>query len=98
MSQDLVFWEWLMFFCLVTVIFIFLYAAMRYFEFSRKAFLKSGAFFFIFLAFSQFFDAGAEYFGLTWLWFSNGQVLSLLLGLVCGSVYIGIRRLIKGWL
>ncbi|WP_345119196.1 hypothetical protein [Bartonella pachyuromydis] len=46
----------------------------------------------------QFVYEGAKYFGLTWLWFSNPWLFSVLFGLVCGSVYIGIRRLIKGWL
>lgn len=89
--------QWLMLFGPLAVVCGVLYVAMRYFRVTKKAFLKGIASSFIIIALSQFIKAGAEHFGLTWLWFSNKWVFSFLLVSVCGCAGIGLKSLVMAW-
>ncbi|WP_375628850.1 hypothetical protein [Bartonella sp. TT67HLJMS] len=96
MPHDLFFLPWLEVFCFVALVFVSVYAAMRSFGVTWKAFLKKMALSFIIITVSKFVYAQAEHFGLTWVWFSNKWVFHILFGvvfgLVLGFIYLGARR------
>ncbi|WP_375666989.1 hypothetical protein [Bartonella sp. CL26QHWL] len=71
MPHDLVFLPWLVFFCFVALVFVSIYAAMRFFGVTRKDFFKSGVLAFFVGVTSKFVYAQAEHFGLAQVWFSN---------------------------
>ncbi|WP_375670908.1 hypothetical protein [Bartonella sp. CL434QHHD] len=97
MSNDVMFLQWLGFFCFVALVFVSIYAAMRFFGVTRKAFLKNLALSFIIIAVSKFVYGQAEHFGLAWLWFSNKWVFHILFGvvfgLILGLICLGAKRL-----
>ncbi|WP_375660827.1 hypothetical protein [Bartonella sp. CL71SXKL] len=97
MPNDLVFLLWLGFFCFVALVFVSIYAAMRFFGVTRKAFLKNLALSFIIIAVSKFVYGQAEHFGLAQVWFSNKLVFHILFGvvfgLILGLICLGAKRL-----
>ncbi|WP_375631445.1 MULTISPECIES: hypothetical protein [unclassified Bartonella] len=97
MSNDLMFLQWLALFCPLVLAFVSIYAAMRFFGVTRKAFLKNLALSFIIIAVSKFVYGQAEHFGLAWLWFSNKWVFHILFGvvfgLILGLICLGAKRL-----
>ncbi|WP_375621506.1 MULTISPECIES: hypothetical protein [unclassified Bartonella] len=97
MSNDVMFWQWLGFFCPLALAFVSIYVGIRFFGFTRKDFFKGGVLAFFVGVTSKFVYAKAEHFGLAQVWFSNKWVFYILFGvvfgLILGLIFLGAKRL-----